>query len=101
MEVKMSARPKDKGEVIVTVVGKNRSGVLAEVTGAIASLGGNIMDISQKMISGYFNLIMTVDLENAGTGLGKFKRALEELGEKRGYKVSVQHEKVFRYMHRI
>ena len=90
-----------KNNVIVTVVGKDRVGIMAEVTTATANLGGNIVDISQKVIAGYFNLIMIVDITKARIGLVDFKKKLEKLGEKKGYKVAVQHEKVFHYMHRI
>ena len=90
-----------KNNVIVTVVGKDRVGIMAEVTTSTADLGGNIVDISQKVIAGYFNLIMIVDISEVRIGLVDFKKKLEELGEKKGYKVSVQHEKVFHYMHRI
>ena len=90
-----------KNKVIVTVVGKDRVGIMAEVTTATANLGGNIVDISQKVIAGYFNLIMIVDSAKVKIGLIDFKKKLEKLGEKKGYKVSVQSEKVFQYMHRI
>ena len=90
-----------KNNVIVTVVGKDRVGIMAEVTTATANLAGNIVDISQKVIAGYFNLIMIVDIIKVKIGLINFKKKLEELGEKKGYKISVQHEKVFHYMHRI
>ena len=92
---------KETKEVIVTVVGKNRVGVLSETTGKIAELKGNIMDISQKMIKGYFNLIMIVDIAKIELDFASFKKELERLGKEKGYNVSVQHEKVFHYMHRI
>ncbi len=88
-------------EVIVTVVGKNRIGVLQETTGKIAQLKGNIMDISQKMIREYFNLIMIVDISKIKVDFATFKKELEELGKEKGYNMSAQHEKVFQYMHRI
>jgi len=88
-------------EVIVTVVGKNRPGVLAEVTSAIAALQGNVMDINQKMLEDYFNLIMIVDLANAKVSFEEFQKSLEALGAGKGYQIHVQHEKVFRYMHRV
>ncbi len=91
----------DGGAVIVTVVGRNRPGVLAEVTTAIANLNGNIMDISQKMLEEFFNLIMIVDLAGTRTTFEDFQKALEALGAGRGYSIHVQHEKVFRYMHRV
>ena len=87
--------------VIVTVVGKNRPGVLAEVTSAIAQLRGNVMDISQKMLEDYFNLIMIVDLTGATVPFGQFQKSLESLGADKGYSIHVQHEKVFHYMHRV
>ena len=89
------------GTVIVTVVGKNRPGVLAEVTTAIANLNGNIMDISQKMLEDYFNLIMLVDLAGAKVPFDQFQKSIEALGADKGYSIHVQHEKVFRYMHRV
>ena len=89
------------GTVIVTVVGKNRPGVLSEVTTAIAELKGNIMDISQKMLEDYFNLIMIVDLAGAKVPFDEFQKRVEALGVDKGYSIHVQHEKVFRYMHRV
>ena len=91
----------ESNTVIVTVVGKNRPGVLSEVTTAIAGLSGNIMDINQKMIEDYFNLIMIVDLTGAKGTFDQFQKALEALGTDKGYRLHVQHEKVFRYMHRV
>jgi len=87
--------------VIVTVVGKNRVGVLGEVTTAIADLNGNIMDISQKMMGDYFNLLMIVDITGIRGDFSAFKETLEQLGNARGYRLSVQHERAFQYMHRI
>lgn len=86
---------------IVTVVGRNRIGVLSEVTTEIANMNGNIMDISQKMMGDFFNLIMSVEISDLSVGFSTFKERLEKLGEEKGYKVSVQHEDVFLYMHRI
>ncbi|MFH1006759.1 MAG: ACT domain-containing protein [Candidatus Latescibacterota bacterium] len=88
-------------QVIVTVVGKNRVGVLGEVTAAIADLNGNIMDISQKMMGDYFNLLMIVSIAHIKGDFSTFKETLEEMGNKRGYRLSVQHERAFQYMHRI
>lgn len=88
-------------EVIVTVVGKNRPGVLAEVTSAIAAMDGNVTDINQKMLEDYFNLIMIVDLATARVAFEDFQKNLEAMGADKGYQIHVQHEKVFRYMHRV
>ncbi len=91
----------DHNEVIVTVVGRNRPGVLAEVTSAIAAASGNILDINQKMLEDFFNLIMIVDLAGSGSSFEDFQKGLDALGREKGYSIHVQHEKVFRYMHRV
>jgi len=85
---------------VVTAVGKNRPGVLAEITGAIAELGANVLDISQKMVGGYFHLILTVDLATEAS-FEEVKGRLQCLGGEGDYMVRVVHERVFRFMHRI
>jgi ACT domain-containing protein len=86
---------------IVTAVGKNRPFVLAEITGKIGELNGDIYDISQRIISGYFSTILVVDIGRVSTDFAGFKRALEALSRDGDYKIVVQHERVFRAMHRI
>ena len=88
-------------EVIITVVGKNRPGVLAEVSSAIADMNGNIMDISQQIVKGYFNLIMLVDISQAIPDFKNFQEKLERLSEHKGYKISVHNKKMFQYINRI
>jgi ACT domain-containing protein len=95
--------PKDEEPltgVVITAVGKNRPGVLAEITATLAQTGGNIHDISQKMIEGYFHMVLSVELA-PGTSFGPLKTAMECLGGPDDYVVRVMHERVFRFMHRI
>lgn len=86
--------------LVVTAAGKNRPGVLAEVTGAIGDLGGNILDVSQKMVEGYFHMVLMVELQ-PGANFGAIKQTLECLGGPDDFVVRVMHERVFRFMHRI
>jgi ACT domain-containing protein len=86
---------------IVTAVGKNRPFVLAEITAKIGELNGDIYDISQRIISGYFSTILVVDIGRVSTDFAGFKRVLETLSREGDYKIVVQHERVFRAMHRI
>lgn len=86
--------------VVVTAVGKNRAGVLAEITGALAELECSVLDISQKMVEGYFHLVLMVELA-PGASFAEVKRCLECLGGPDDYVVRVMHERVFRFMHRI
>ena len=85
---------------IVTAVGRNRSGVLAEITAAIAELGGNVHDVSQRVIEGYFHMILTVEMTGS-SNFADLKNHLECLGNTDDFAVRVMHERVFRFMHRV
>ena len=85
----------------MTAIGKNRPFVLAEITTKIGELNGDIFDISQRIISGYFSTIFVVDIGRVTTDFAGFKRALEALSKDGDYKIVVQNERVFRAMHRI
>jgi ACT domain-containing protein len=86
--------------VVVTAVGRNRPGVLAELTGALASAGVSVQDISQRVVDGYFHLILVVQLE-PGASFGPLKQCLECMGGPDDYAVRVMHQRVFRFMHRV
>ncbi len=86
--------------VIVTAVGKNRAGVLAELTGALAAAEVSVHDISQRVIDGYFHLILVCELE-PGASFGPLKQKLECMGGPDDYAVRVMHQRVFRFMHRV
>lgn len=85
---------------IVTAVGRNRSGVLAEITAAIADKGGNIHDVSQKVVEGFFHMILTVEL-TGDTGFDALKTHLECMSSPDDFAVRVMNERVFRFMHRV
>ncbi|MFT5463954.1 MAG: ACT domain-containing protein, partial [Planctomycetota bacterium] len=85
---------------IITAVGRNSPGVLAGITGAIASLNCNVLDVSQKMVEGYFHMILTVDL-GGQTSFSELKDALEGMSSRDKYVVRVMNERVFRFMHRL
>lgn len=86
--------------VVVTVVGRNRPGVLAEITTGLAQAGADVRDIAQKTVQDYFHLVLTVAL-GADAAFGTFKQHMECLGGPDDYVVRVMHERVFRFMHRI
>ncbi len=87
--------------VVVTAVGRNRPHVLAELATGIAEVGGDIQEISQRIVDGWFHTILTVDMSRAPGAFPEAKAALEGLSQDDDYTVRVQHERVFRYMHRI
>ncbi len=86
--------------VVVTAVGRNRAGVLAEITSALSALNGSVHDISQKMVQGYFHLVLTVEVP-PGSSFAQLKQVLECLGGQDDYVCRVMHERVFRFMHRL
>jgi ACT domain-containing protein len=87
--------------VIVTVIGGDKVGIIANVSAVVAEAGGNIIDISQTTMREFFAMIMMVDLEKATQPFDEIKRRLNRKGEEMGLRIDAQHEDVFKYMHRI
>jgi ACT domain-containing protein len=87
--------------VIVTVIGEDKVGIIANVSAVVAEAGGNIIDISQTTMREFFAMIMMVDLEKATQPFDEIKRRLNHKGAEMGLRIDAQHEDVFKYMHRI
>ena len=85
--------------VVVTAYGLDRPGVLAAVTAELSASGANILDVSQKVLQGYFTLVLVADLP-PGLDLGAARDALQARGEALGARVLLQHEDLFQAMHR-
>ena len=88
-------------KVVITVVGKDTVGIIARVCTYLADAGVNILDISQTIVSGYFNMMMIVDANNADKKIGNIADELEKLGEEIGVQIKIQQEDIFNSMHRI
>lgn len=86
---------------IVTVIGKDKPGIISRVSAALADNNVNIEDISQTIVQGNFTMIMLCDLSNSKLNLIELKNVLVELGEKIGVSIHVQHEDIFNAMHKI
>ena len=86
---------------IVTVIGKDKPGIIAKVSTALAENSVNIEDISQTIVQGNFTMIMLCDLSSSVLSLKDLKVLLVELGEKTGVSVHVQHEDIFNAMHNV
>ncbi len=87
--------------VIVTVVGQDRVGIIAGVSGILAAQGVNILDISQTILQDFFTMIMVVDIAHCKVSLQELQLLLKNKGEELGVNIIAQHEDVFKYMHRI
>ena len=88
-------------KVIITVVGKDTVGIIARVCTYLAENKINILDISQTIVSGYFNMMMITDMENATVKFTKVVEDLDALGDEIGVKIKAQKEEIFESMHRL
>lgn len=86
---------------IVTVIGKDRTGIIAAVSAVLADAGANILDISQTVLSEYFTMIMLVDLAKMTGSFGDLKKRLEQTANEVGMEIRIQREEIFNAMHRI
>ena len=88
-------------KVIITVVGKDTVGIIARVCTYLAENKINILDISQTIVQGYFNMMMVTDMTEAEKELGDVFKELEVLGEDIGVNIRCQTSEIFEKMHRL
>ena len=88
-------------KVIITVVGKDTVGIIAKVCTYLADHKINILDISQTIVGGYFNMVMVVDITEAKDTFEETAEKLHAVGEELGMKIKIQHTEIFDAMHRI
>lgn len=86
---------------IVTVVGSDKVGIIAEVSALLASHKVNIEDISQTILSGNFVMMMMISLDNADLSIDQLRKILTETSTKMGVEINIMAEKVFSSMNRI
>lgn len=88
-------------KAIITVVGKDQVGIIAKVCTYLADAQINILDISQTILQGYFNMMMIVDTSHAANEFSVLADQLAVLGDEIGVTIRLQHEDIFNKMHRI
>ncbi len=88
-------------KAVVTVIGKDSVGIIADVSNECAKHNANIVDITQSVLKEYFAMIMLVEIEKIQTDFLSFQGALSRLGEEKGLDIRVMHEDIFNSMHRI
>lgn len=88
-------------KAIITVVGKDTVGIISKVCTYLAENGVNILDISQTIVSGYFNMMMITDISGATKSFAAISDEMEKLGEEIGVVIKCQREEIFEKMHRI
>lgn len=86
---------------VITVVGKDKVGIIAKVCTYLADNKINILDISQTIVQGFFNMMMIVDASEAPKGYDEISEELSQIGSEIGVTIRAQHEDIFDKMHRI
>lgn len=86
---------------IITVVGIDTVGIIAKICTYLADSRVNILDISQTIVQGFFNMMMVVDAGEAVKPFGELADELERIGDEIGVRVKCQREDIFTRMHRI
>ena len=88
-------------KAIVTVVGKDRIGIIASVCSLLAHYQVNILDISQTVMQGYFTMMMAVDTAKSEIPFVELAKKLDAKGEEMGMSIRLQREDIFDAMHRV
>ncbi len=88
-------------KTIITVVGHDTVGIIAKVCTYLANNKINILDISQTIIDGYFNMMMIVDANQSAKSTSELVTELDQIGDEIGVVIRCQHEDIFNKMHRI
>ena len=88
-------------KTIITVVGKDTVGIIAKVCSYLANNQVNILDISQTIVDGFFNMMMVADTSGSPKKLTEIRHELHQIGEEIGCSIHVQHEDIFNKLHRI
>ena len=87
--------------IVLTIVGKDRVGIIAKVSNLLAEHGVNILNINQNILEGFFNMVLIADMAAADVSLKELKEMATAIGNEIGVDIRVQHEEIFTAMHRI
>lgn len=89
------------GRVILTSFGLNKPGIIAAITTALGNFNCDIQDLSQRIIGDFFTIIMIIDISTSQKDLKEIQEEMRKTAEELNIKIYLQHEDVFRFMHRI
>ncbi len=93
--------PNSGMRVILTAFGVNHPGIVSTISQKLSERSCDILDISQKIMQEFFTMIMLIDMSNCSSELKSLQEEMSAIAEKLKIKIYLQHEDVFRYMHRI
>ena len=86
---------------IITVLGTDKVGIIAKICNYLSEININILDISQTIVEGYFNMMMIVDISSTSKSFEIISEELEKIGKDINVVIKIQHEDIFNCMHRI
>lgn len=86
---------------LITVIGKDKVGIIYEVTSVLKESNVNVLDITQTLLDGFFTMVMLADLSNANMDFSELKNALDTLGTNLDVSIRIQQEALFNSMHTI
>lgn len=87
--------------VVLTIVGKDKVGITAKVSNALADMNINIININQNIMQGFFNMVLIADMAEANVSIAEARDKMAALGEEIGVEIRLQSEEIFSAMHRI
>lgn len=88
-------------KTIITVIGKDKVGIMAKVCTYLADNNVNVLDISQTIVEGFFNMMMIADISDSTKSIIELSEEITEIGSKIGVQIRMQSEKIFNSMHRL
>lgn len=87
--------------VVLTIVGKDKVGITAKVSNALAEMNINIININQNIMQGFFNMVLIADMAEANVPIAEARDKMAALGEEIGVEIRLQSEEIFSAMHRV
>ncbi|MCL1865446.1 MAG: ACT domain-containing protein [Spirochaetes bacterium] len=97
----LSEEKTNKEMAVVSVIGQDSVGIVAEVTRILAENHANIESMTQAIVSGYFALILTIDVSSIKVTIDKLQQLMDAAADKKNLKIYIQHEDIFKSMNRI
>jgi len=88
-------------KAVITIIGKDKIGIIAKASAECSKYGANIIDISQTVMKEYFAMIMLVDISSLTVSFSVFAEEIKKTGEELGVDIRAMHEDIFNTMHRI
>ena len=87
--------------LFITVIGEDKKGIVAKISMLLYECNINIEDISQRIMDNYFVMTTLVDMKDSNKSLKEVRKALEKIGKDLQLKIQIQHENIFKMMHRV